>query len=595
MYNTSRFFGFCDFGGDFFPNSNIRNTGYDWASFSAAEAAMKPFRLCLIDSAGAFVVDDRGVLGIVAGESYMPESGGGAWRQGCLTETAMQAYHEYGPSGLPKINGLFSAVLWDSSKKKLIVFRDGSCSNFLYWSNPRPEVLAFASDVEDLFGYLNIKKEIAKYSVHEYLRFLDISTPNTIYNKVYSVEPGTPLIFDGKTLKIENNDDEILEDLPQEGNLSDPTARLDALLTKSISKRLDKSGKTGIFLSGGIDSSLIASIAADLSKENIQAFTVGFEIDQFDETKVAARVASHLGIRHQSLVYSFAEYKKQFSRFLASIDQPFADPAGLPTYLAMRDCAPYAQVMLDGTGADTLVGIMPPRHRRISVEYIAVLPRNVRSLLARILCRLGPLNQYGELFDFDDPEEVFMRWKGWRKDEIAQLCGESVDLKHTRFYRIFSEFSRRDHFGRYSALMGSLPDDRVHYAAKNFGLSVRFPFWDPEVAAFVKALDMQFRYINEENKPILKYVLGKRVPRALWDTPKHGFNFPFIQFMKMDDYELINQFLSDSQVGKVGLLDPDMVRRFVARFQSGDESLSFRIWALLVFHCWYLHRFLGSK
>jgi len=543
---------------------------------------------------GPFIMDRDNVLGVVHGEIYRidemtrrwcPDSSGEA----ATADIVAGAYINAGLGGLTAVDGLFATVFWDRQRRETIVYRDGSCARFLYHAQLSPETLAFATEIEDLFSVLKIPKILSRRSLHEYLRFLDISTPNTIYEGVYSAEPGIPLRFDGSEIQQEEQASRPAGKTIHD--LEDATTKLDRVLGESVADRLDRKSTTGFFLSGGVDSSLLLSIAAGLGQGGIEAFTVGFEKPPYDETAVAARVAKHLGVRHNVLRFPVDRCRKEFRRFLATADQPFADPAGLPTFLALEECGHSVRTMIDGTGADTLVGVMPARFGRLATQYAALLPRSIRTAVARGLRDIPSLAGYQTIFDFDEPQEILIRWKGWRRGEIERLCGEPVFLQHTRFYRIYSCYNRKQHLERYSALLGNLPDDRVHQASRASGVKVRFPFWDPRVISLIKSLPLRLRYRKKESKPILKALLVRRVPRLIWDLPKHGFDFPFMELMSANGHALLNEFLDLRDIRKEGIWSPEVVQGYVERFTSGDAEQGFRIWALLVFRAWYAEHF----
>ena len=327
-------------------------------------------------------------------------------------------------------------------------------------------------------------------------------------------------------------------------DLESATDLLEAALTDAVARRLPGEGPVLAFLSGGIDSSLIAAIAARLAPGRVTAYTVGFEEARYDETPVAAAIAEHLRLPHQVLRLPVASYRPAFDAWTRAITYPFADPAAVPTLLAFEAARALAPVALDGTGADTLLGIMPARHHRLAARLGTWVPRALRPRIAQGLRAAGPLSGLAPLLDFDDPEEILVRWRAWPRREIERLCGGPVSLAHTRYYRIYRGFRPHQHLERYSALMGNLPDDRIHEASRITGLEVRFPFFDPEVVALVNALPMDLRYRPGEHKRILRHLLARHVPRPVWDVPKHGFDFPFRDLMRLHDHALIRDYLA---------------------------------------------------
>lgn len=489
------------------------------------------------------------------------------------------------PGCVHRLEGRFIRVLWDGAMRELCLFRDDSSALALYYSTQPGGGIAFSDDLDRLVSSPAAERRIGLRSLHEYLRFLDCSTPNTIYEGVYSTEPGIELMVRPEASPVA---------LPAPAaaptrvpsDLDSASKELDRLLMAATAKRLPPQGPVVAFLSGGVDSSLIAAIAGDLAPDRVHAFTVGFEESGFDESPAAASIAGHLGLPHRVLRLPLADCLDAFDAWSGAIAYPFADPAAVPSLIAFRAAGELAPLALDGTGADTLVGIMPPRHRRVAARLGTLLPRPVRRVGAVALKSAGPLAGWAPLLDFDDPQELLIRWRGWPRQEIERLCGGPVCLDHTRFYRIYREYPAHRHFDRYSRLMASLPNDRLHESSRLTGLKVRFPFFDADLAVFVRALPLDLRYRPGEPKRILREVLARRVPKPLWDLPKHGFDFPFVDFLALDDYALPRRYLAPERVRDLGLLDPDTVACTLARLQAGERGLAFRVWALVVLLAW---------
>ena len=502
------------------------------------------------------------------------------------------SYATWGEEAFGRLEGIFCVALWDPDERKLVLYRDATCARSLYWYQGEGWV-AVGTRLDILNEVPGLAVKIGAPGLHEYLRFLDISPPNTIFQQIRALEPGQT----GRSFGagVEYRDPGRWRELgsprvgPGGGNpppFETCLNELDAALRASVAARLDSAGPTAVFLSGGIDSALLCAIAADLDRDRINAFTVGFEQGRFDETPVAAGIAAYLGIRHHRLCYDDRTYAGAFERFVESVDVPFADPAGLPTWLMFHDCREVADVALDGTGADTLVGVMPARHIRIATQYAARLPAALRRLGTAMLRRIPALAGYTPILDFDLPQNLLIRWHGWSQAEIEALCRTAVSLDQTRFFRLYRQFSASDHFGRYSALLGNLPDDRIHQAAEVTGLRVRFPYWDAEVERIVRGLPQSYRYTEAQPKRLLRALLARYLPRPLWDLPKHGFDFPFVAFLRRDDHALVRRYLDPAILDRFELVRGDLVERYVRQFVRGDDELGFRIWGLVVLFAW---------
>jgi asparagine synthase (glutamine-hydrolysing) len=431
-----------------------------------------------------------------------------------------------------------------------------------------------------------VPRRLGADGLHEYLRFLDISSPNTIYDGICSTEPGVLCLHSRHGLQQRRQDPPTPTPVAAAGeaSLDEAAAALDEHIMRAIESRVADTAGPTVFLSGGVDSAYLCALAADCGARPT-ALTVGFDDPAADESAIAVKVAAALGVAHHVLRFSPAEYRRAFDA-LAGAEYPFADPAGTPTLLAFERAREVADSALDGTGADTLLGIMPPRHRRLAVQYAARLPFALRRALAQAMAGVPPLRAYRPLLDFGDPEELLVRWGGWSRREIEELCGRRVSLTGTRFYREFRRFGPAEHMARYSALMGNLPDDRIHVAAALTGLRVRFPFFDPAVTDFVQALPTALRFADGVHKRVLKQALAQHVPRALWDVPKHGFDFPFDSILTADDHALVRANADASVLGRLGCPNADTLADMVADYMAGARDRRFRVWALTVLGAW---------
>ena len=499
-----------------------------------------------------------------------------------LPRLLLQAFERWSVHCLERLDGICALACWQEDT--LYLYRDGSSARNLYHMTTPHGGVAFATDLDRLFELPGIERRIARRSLHEYLRLLDISAPNTLYEGVSVLEAGHVLSWSPGRQHTEPVD-------PQVGATAAPSCIeeaidvLEARLQQSCESRLRDLDRPAAFLSGGVDSSLVCALAKRFTPD-LTAVTVGFSGAHFDETPVARKVAQHLEIRHEVLHFDREQYLRAFETFNHGAEQPCADPAAPPTLLGFEYCQDRFGGMLESSGADENVGLMPPRHVRIAVAYAAPLPASMRRALLAAMHRLPVARRYTPILDFEHPAELMMRWDGFTRQEIEALCGEPVSFEHTQFFRIFGDFPRTAHFERYSALEDAMPNDRVHQAARMTGLPVRFPYYEAGVDAYIRALPIEYRYQPGEPKRILRELLARYVPRSIWDAPKHGFDFPFLEFLEGEDYALVRKYLDENRWRRLQVLEPTQVAAYGKRFIAGEKRLLFRIWALVVLAAW---------
>ncbi len=497
-----------------------------------------------------------------------------------LSELLLRAHARWSMDFVLRLDGLFALALRDGDC--LHLYRDGSGAHNLYYTARRPGRIGFSTQLAMLLRLPGTDKRLARHSLHEYLRFLDIAAPNTLYEGVFALEAGHLLTWTA---------DGISQHRPEKSDGTPPPAfdealnTLDGLLLDSVARRLRNVDKPAAFLSGGVDSSLICAAASRIDPR-ITAVTVGFDGPSFDEAPIAHNVAAHLGIEHQVLRFARQDYLAAFDTFQRHAEQPIADPAAPATLLAFDHCRERHDVVLDGSGADESSGMMPPRHVRIAIEYAALLPAPLRRAIAASLHHLPGFAGYAPIFDFEHPAELMIRWHGFTRREIEGLCGEPVSLERTHFFQTFALFPRRAHFERSLALLDAMPGDRLHLAAAISGLRVRYPFWDVSVDAFIRGLPPDYRCRPAQPKRLLRALLARHVPRPLWDAPKHGFDFPLLDFLQAQDFRLVRRYLLHDRWAGWQMLAPDRVAAYGHRFIAGETGLSFRVWALAVLAAW---------
>lgn len=480
-----------------------------------------------------------------------------------------------------RLEGVFTLAIHDGGE--LYLYRDPSGFCDLYFRRADARQLAFATDLDSLTRVSHQPLEPSRPALHEYLRFFDIAAPNAWYEGVQAVEPGRWVRCSARGS----------EGLAREATVAPLTpadfdSAVDALeqhLQRTVSQCLEPAQSPAAFLSGGVDSALLCAVARR-QRPDLTAVTVGFEGAAFDEAPVAQKIASHLGLTHRVLRFSHADDVAAFERLVQHMDQPMADPATPATLLSFEHCRSRFDTVLDGSGVEDAIGFYPPRHIRIAVAYAALLPTPARRALTRWLRRVPPLAGYTPLVEFEHPAETMIRWKGFTASEIEQLCGEPAALEHTQFYRTFERFPRHAHVDRYSAVMACLPSERLTQCERITGLPVRYPFCDRAVFGFLQALPVDYRHTPTESKRVLRALLARHVPRALWDLPKHGFNFSLQRFLSANDYALVRRHVLRGRWLDRGLLRADEVRRYAQQYVAGDERLMFRVWALVVLGAW---------
>lgn len=507
-----------------------------------------------------------------------------AWRDGFPTHSHLQhCARELAAARWQPIAGHYLLIVQSADRSRLTLARDTTGSLPLYWHRDTAGILHFATTLAALRARLPRTPALSMRGLHEYLRFLDISAPATLYEDVFALRAAQALCFDRHGHTVIAPQPVTTAMAPDYLGACD---HIEAELRHATLECLAGSARPLAFLSGGIDSALLCALARQggLAPE---AVTVGFDQAALDESAQAARIAHHLGLRHHVLRPDANAFAQAFRRAHAQAEQPYCDPAGIATRLAFEYCATLSDRVLDGTGAEALPGVTPPRWQRLSHDHFSRWPAALRRAGGAALRRLPGLQGYARLFDARAPAEVFIRWQGFRSDEIARLTHADVDLRGTHFHTCHAALAHASHAQRLAVLQGlALPDDRFQQAALATGVTIDQPFCAPEVSARLQSVRLDWAGSPARPKRLLRDLLARHVPPELWDGPKRGFNFDLLGLLRHAERALLREYLPDASALDGLPIDPQPAQRVLDAFLAGDETLAHRVWALMNLAAW---------
>ena len=268
---------------------------------------------------------------VVGGEVY-GDAGAGNLAKASLLATA---YADRSAAAWSKLDGLFAVVLWDVRRGELLLYRDRSAAAGLFYMILPNGGLVFADKLSQLAILVPGKPwRVGNDSLHEYLRFLDVSPPRTIFDGVFALEPDTLLHHFGEKHEIQRAPPQppVTSSVP--GGLRNALDGFESAFATAVANRIPERGRFASFLSGGVDSALVCAVCRELGENRVDAFTVGFDDSVRDESANAVQIAKYLGIAHHVLRLSLDDYHAAFPFWVASLEFPYGDPAGLPPFLA---------------------------------------------------------------------------------------------------------------------------------------------------------------------------------------------------------------------------------------------------------------------
>ncbi|HET6348077.1 MAG TPA: asparagine synthase (glutamine-hydrolyzing) [Candidatus Krumholzibacteria bacterium] len=527
------------------------------------------------------------------------------------TEVILASFQEWGVEAIERFIGMFAIAVWDERDRILHLIRDRVGVKPLYygWDG---HTLWFGSELKALREFHHWQPRIDRESLGEFLQYGYISAPRSIYHNVRSVPPGCRIeLRAGEAPRVVpywSLVERAGEPLP--GDDATLEAELESLLTSAFRYRMVADVPVGVFLSGGVDSSLVTAILARESSQPLRTFTIGFNDAHRDESGWARKVAEHLGTQHTEYILEVEEALKLARDWGSLFDEPFADPSGLPTLLVSRLARADVKVALSADGGDELFmgySVYDDVLRRLDTlarvpgwgktasAYLLAHARTdavdaalsrlggsaaVRGQVTRRIRRTRAIMPRASVSGVYDAAISY-----WLPEEVAELIGGySNPRQGLDAYRgePLEEMCLWD-FHNY------LPGDvltKVDRTTMAVSLEGREPMLDHRLVEFAFRLPSRLRRGPLGSKHVLKKILYRRVPRALVDRPKQGFAIPLERWLRGDLRDLVNDHLDESRIRSAGIFDPGIVRRLVDDFYLGNGRSAEQLWFLLAFELW---------
>jgi asparagine synthase (glutamine-hydrolysing) len=512
------------------------------------------------------------------------------------TEVLLYAYREYGEAMLEHLQGMFAFALWDRPRQRLLIARDHLGVKPLYYAWDGA-TLVFGSELKALAMHPAVSREIDLDALSLYLECQYIPAPKSIYRAVRKLEPAHALRLERGELaawrywrpdytpKLELTDEEAV-------------ARLDAELRRSVNSMLVSDVPLGSFLSGGVDSSLVSALMVDVSGRPIDTFTLGFEGNSaVSEHRHAELVARHIGATSHVMMMSPSDLVFSFEHWVDAFDEPFADPAALPTLLLARLTRRHVTVALTGEGADEVFSGYGNYRRRVREErvtailgasysplhhLVGLLPAQVRK--DRLLKAIGERKSrryvtIPQVFDATLAPELYSeRFRSAQQSRMADFAE-----------RCFEECNSPEYIDCLMHVDARLwlPDDlltKVDRATMAHSLEARVPYLDHRFFEFCARLDPALKQRGTTGKFILKKLAEKYLPASTVHRAKQGFVPPLAEWFAGLLKREVDEALSADGLGRRGLFRPQVLARLRDAARPSDAG---RVWALLVLEKWF--------
>jgi asparagine synthase (glutamine-hydrolysing) len=514
------------------------------------------------------------------------ERDGARFRSEGDTAVLLEGWAKYGASVVERLEGMFAFALWDAAEGALFLARDAFGIKPLYCAEVGVGLLV-ASEIRALLATGLVPPRADRHAVAGYLTFGSVPEPDTIVAGVRMVSAGRVIRYAVRRGRLERD---VVATVPpvsaRAGELvrdrASAAALVRAALERSVDRHLVSDVPVAVFLSGGLDSSAVAALAARRSGTSIDGFTVTFAERRFDESGVARLVARDNGIRHHELPLGGPALLAALPAAFAAMDQPSLD--GINTYLVSEGVRAHgSKVVLSGLGGDEMFGGYPSFRRARALARYARLPGPARAMTAHVAARLGGVRG----------AKIALGLRRGSPADAAYLASRTLfgerqvsDLVQHRYpapplapavMTLLQQVSWRELTGYMRNTL--LRDSDVFSMAH--GLELRVPFVDREVAAAAFSVADALKLSRHRSKPLLVEAVGDLLPSAVWDRPKQGFVLPFADWMHGTLAGEVGDTLGDSaRLDALGI-EPSAARATWDAFRAHRAGVTWsRPWAL---------------
>jgi asparagine synthase (glutamine-hydrolysing) len=570
-------------------------------TYSDGALSLGARRLSIIDLAGGDqpIENEDGTCVVVQnGEIYnYPElrreleRAGHRFRTNCDTEVHLHLYEEHGPEYARLLRGMFAVALWDTRRRRLLLARDRYGIKPLYYRHAGG-TLEFASEVRAL-----PRGEIDPDALEAFLAFNSIPAPYSIFRDIRKLPAGHVLVWQDGALELTRYARPCPLDVRHDDE-AELVEELRARLRDSVRAHLLSDVPVGVLLSGGVDSAVLAALAAQETAEPVHTFTIGFEERSFDERADARRVAERYGTVHHELLVK-PEPQLLFETLADVFDEPFADSSALPTYLVSRLASDEVKVALSGEGGDELFGGYYTYAADLIADRVGGLARLARPVVERL-----PTSTAKASFDYRAKRFVraahlpsLERHHGWKEIFSPELRGElrgarsafdPVDLYRARYAETEGspELARLQDvdFGIYLADDLLVKTDRASMANS---LEARVPFLDSVITNFAFTLPTKHKVRGLAKKVLLRKAAQPLLPSEVVHGRKRGFSIPAAAWLRGELEPFARATLSPDTLRRQGFFEPAVVTRLLDEHVRGVEDRSRQLWGLLAFTLWH--------
>ena len=502
------------------------------------------------------------------------------------TEVLIYGYEEWGHKLTDKLRGMFSFALWDIKKEELYCAIDNwGIKPFYYYENNN--TFMFASEIKSFLDHPDFKKEFNDSILSAYLCFNSVPTEETFFKGVKRLQPGYQLILNKDGIKIEKYFELQFEE--KENNIEDISKDIQKAMLDSVEHHQIADVEVGSFLSSGIDSSYLVSIA-----KPDHTYTVGYDNPKYDEISYAKDLTDRLGIKNTSKKINKEEYMKAFPKIMYHMDEPLADPAAIALYFVAEIASKDVKVVMSGEGADELFGGYNSYQEEITQKWYMKIPYPIRHLASNIVGLFPEVRGFNFIWRRGQKLEDYHIGLGrvFRDKEAMdiiiptnQIHTKEIVKPYYEKYKNNSTMVQRQVIDYYFWLVR----DFLHAVDRNammFSLEARTPFLDKEVYEVARHLPTNAKINMETTKPALRLAAKDTIPNESYKKKKLGFPVPLREWVKEEKlYKEIKEKFNSDVAEKY--FDVKKINKLLDDHYNGKKDTYKKVWTIYTFIVWY--------
>jgi asparagine synthase (glutamine-hydrolysing) len=504
-------------------------------------------------------------------------------------ESILPLYLEHGPRAVAMLDGMFGLAVWDNRTSSLLLARDRAGEKPLFYARAGHELL-FASELQCLLRHPFISKELDDEALADYLRLGYVGEPRTMFRAIRRIEAGTYVRFTASGQEVVRYWDPAA--FPIEKRPAAVAIReTQRLIEHAVEKQVMSDVPVGVFISGGLDSSILATLASKvIGVDKVHTFSAQFTEESYDESADAAVLAQRMRTRHVPVRADETTLLEALQAVTQGVAEPLADPAILPTFLLARTAREHVKVILSGEGADELFGGYPTYIGHKLAPLYDALPSFVRAGLRRAVQSI-PASGKKVTFEYLLKKFVSDAEKPWLERHLAWFgTGLPADVSARPLPRSATA-------GGGDALTGAMLLDYRGYLRDNLLVKVdratmlssveaRAPYLDRDVTAFALSLPPDQRVRRLETKWVLKKAAEKWLPRDVIYRRKRGLSVPIATWINHGLRAEVDRLLTPARIQSRGLLDARVVARLLEEHRAGRANHAKPLWALVMLQYW---------